>query len=56
MFEFIELILSFCLYRLLTLRKMPAITFGGEIKILFGYGIWYSVVSLLFVLVLHFLK
>jgi hypothetical protein len=56
MFELIELILSFCLYRLLTLRKMPAITFSGEIKILFGYGIWYSVVSLLFVLVLHFLK
>jgi hypothetical protein len=56
MFELISLFLSFCLYRLLTLRKMPAITFGGEIKILFGYGIWYSIISLLFVLVLHFLK
>ena len=56
MFELISLFLSFCFYRLLTLRKMPAITFGGEIKMLFGYGIWYSVVSLLFVLVLHFIK
>jgi len=56
MFELISLFLSFCLYRLLTLRKMPAITFGGEIKMLFGYGIWYSIISLLFVLVLHLLK
>jgi len=56
MFELISLFLSFCLYRLLTLRKMPAITFGGEIKLLFGYGIWYSIISLLFVLVLHFIK
>ena len=56
MFELISLFLSFCLYRLLTLRKMPAITYGGEIKMLFGYGIWYSIISLLFVLVLHFLK
>ena len=56
MFELISLFLSFCLYRLLTLRKMPAITFGGEIKMLFGYGIWYSIISLLFVLVLHFIK
>ena len=56
MFGLIELILSFCLYRLLTLKKMPVITFGGEIKMLFGYGIGYSIISLLFVLVLHFLK
>ena len=56
MFELISLFWSFCLYRLLTLKKIPVITFGGEIKMLFGYGIWYSIISLLFVLVLHLLK
>lgn len=56
MYELICFGWSFCLFRLLTLGNMPAITFGGEIKMLFGYGIWYSIISLLFVLVLHFLK
>ena len=56
MFELISLFWSFCLYRLLTLKKIPIITFGGEIKMLFGYGIWYSIISLLFVLVSHLLK
>jgi hypothetical protein len=56
MFEFISFFWSFCLFRLLTIKRVTVVTFGGEIKILFGYGIWYSVVSLLFVLVLHLLK
>jgi hypothetical protein len=56
MYELICFGWSFCLYRLLTLKKMPVITFGGEIKMLFGYGIWYSIISIIFLLVSHLLK
>ena len=56
MYELICFGWSFCLFRLLTLKKMQAIAFAGEIKMLFGYGIWYSIVSIIFLLVSHLLK
>lgn len=56
MHELICLGWSFCLYRLLTLKNIPALSFGSEIKILFGYGIWYSIISIVFILISYLLK
>lgn len=56
MFELICFGWSFCLYRLLTLKKIPAFSFGGEIKMLLGYGIWYSIISIILLLISSLLK
>lgn len=56
MTELIGFVWSFCLYRLLTLKRIPADSFSGEVKMLFGYGIWYSIISILFLLISYLLK
>lgn len=56
MYELMYFGWCFCLFRLLTLKKIPVITFGSEMRLLFSYGIWYSILSILFLLVSHLLK
>ena len=56
MYELICFGWSFCLFRLVTLKKMQLIALGGEIKMLCSFGIWYSIVSIIFLLVSHLLK
>jgi hypothetical protein len=47
---------SFCLFRLLTLKKTPVITLGREMKILFSYGFWYLIILILCLFISNLLK
>lgn len=51
MLGLLDVCLTFCVFRLFTLKKKPALSFAYEIKSFFIYGIGYSLMSIIITLI-----